>query len=484
MSQISSSVVLFLVFLCVCGGVSSGASPSAAWVPSFDDLNKEGLALLSDYIKIDTANPPGRELEGARYLGSILQKEGIRYEILEPVPGRANLVARLKGDGSRAPLILLQHIDVVPSWSGPGADGAFSGAIHDGSIWGRGSLDMKGLGIIQLMTMVSLKRSGLPLTRDVILIATADEEAGSRFGTAWLMDNRQNLFRNVGLVLTEGGSNITTGGRLAYLGLEGSQKAPLWLRLTARGSGGHGALLEQKTATERLIAALGRVLQYRSPIRVESSVERYFRRIATFQPDGVRPLFEDIRSAVADPEFDLGRLGPYYGALLVNTVNLTVLHAGESINTVPGEAVAELDCRLLPSEDAEEFLQEIESLIDDPSIEVEKLLEVRAVRSPEKPELVRAVSDSLDDLKASAEVGPSVLPGYSDSHFFRARGIPSFGFSPFRLVGENGQGIHGRNERLGLDDFRFGLEFYYRVVAHLTMPLTSDLNSRSTVSGR
>ena len=484
MSRIYSSAVLLLVFLLLWSSASASPGPTPAWVPSFDDLSKEGLSLLSNYIKIDTSNPPGRELEAAQYLGAVLEKEGIPYEIFEPVPGRANLVARLEGSGSRAPLILLQHIDVVPPLEGPGGEEAFSGAIHDGAIWGRGSLDMKGLGIIQLLTLAALQRSGLPLTRDVILIATADEEAGSRLGTAWLMDNRQELFRNVGLVLTEGGGNIASGGRLAYVGLEGSQKAPLWLRLTARGSGGHGALLREMTATQRLIDSLSRVSRYRSPVRVGPSVERYFRRIAPFQPESVRPLFEDIRSAVADPAFDLERLGPYYGALLVNTINVTVLHAGASINSVPSEAVAELDCRLLQSEDPQEFLREIDSLIDDPSIEVEKLLDARAVRSPEKLELVQAVSDALDELGASAEVGPSVLPGYSDSRFFRARGIPSFGFSPFRSVGENGQGIHGRNERLGLDDFRFGLEFFYRVVAHLVMPLSSDLNTRSTVSGR
>jgi acetylornithine deacetylase/succinyl-diaminopimelate desuccinylase-like protein len=482
LTRIGYPALVFLVCLAASAGVWAG--PSGAVLPSFDDLNREGLALLSDYLKLDTSNPPGRELQAARFLGSILQKEGIQYEIMEPVPGRANLVAWLKGDGARAPLVLLQHLDVVPPWKEQGAVEAFSGDIHDGSIWGRGALDMKGLGLIQVLAMISLKRSGLPLTRDVLLVASADEEAGSRFGMAWLMDNRQDLFQKVGLVLTEGGGNISSGGQLAYVGLEASQKAPLWLRLTARGAGGHGALLERDTATDRLIAALGRVLQYRSPIRVENPVERYFRRIAPFQPEGIRHLFEDIRSAASDPNFNLEQLGPYYGALLVNTVNLTVLRAGASINSVPIEAVAELDCRLLPSEDSRDFLQEILSLIDDPAIEVERLLEVRAARSPEKAELVRAVSDALDDLQIQAEVGPSVLPGYSDARFFRARGIPAFGFSPYRLVGAQGSGIHGRNERLGLDDFRFGLEFYYRVVAHLAMASTSDLGTRSTISGR
>lgn len=475
-------IILILLFMAVTAAVDAG--PSGALLPSFEDLSQEGLGLLSGYLKIDTANPPGREIEAARYLGSILQKEGIPYEIFEPVPGRANLVAHLDGDGSHAPLLLVQHLDVVPAWGDPATSEAFSGSIHDGAIWGRGALDMKGLGIIQLLTMVSLKRSGLPLSRDVVLLATADEEGGSRLGMSWLMDNRKDLFRHVGLVLTEGGSNISPGGRLAYVGLEGSQKVPLWLRLTARGGGGHGALLEQVTATERLVHALGRVLQYQSPIRVESPVERYFRRIAPFQPDSVRPLFDDIRPAVSDPDFFLARLGPYYGALLVNTVNLTVLKAGESINSVPTEAVAELDCRLLQSEDPQLFLREIETLIADPAIQVERLLESRAASSPEKPELMRAVSSALDDLEISAEVGPSVLPGYSDARFFRSRGIPAFGFSPYRMVGEQGRGIHGRNERLSVEDFRFGLEFFFRVVAHLTMPPLSDLDARSTVSGR
>ena len=454
---------IFLVWLCSCSLLWASLSaqppvPDAAFT-------KEGLEVLAGYLRIDTSNPPGKELSAALYLGEILEREQIPFEILEPVPGRASLVARLEGSDARPPLILLQHLDAVPPVEGE--DDAFSGEVRDGAIWGRGAQDMKGLGVVHLMSFLRLKRSGLPLARDVILVASADEEAGSRLGMGWLIDNYFDRFSDTGLVLTEGGSNLQAFGGLAYVGLEVAQKAPLWLRLSVKGAGGHAALASADSPVDRLIRALGRIQDYSPPLRVESSVERYFRRIARFQPEDLSPVFQDIRSAVQDPEFDPSRLGPYFQALLQNTLNSTVLRAGGSVNSVPVVAWAELDCRLLPGVDPGDFVKDLAEVIQDPAVEIEPLLEVHPSRSPEKVELVRAVAEALEELGFDAEVGPSVSPGFTDSRFFRERGIPAYGFSPFRQVGEYGRGIHGRNERLSVGDFRFGLDFFYRVLGRL-----------------
>jgi acetylornithine deacetylase/succinyl-diaminopimelate desuccinylase-like protein len=434
--------------------------------PTLDSaLTKEAIDVLCGYLKIDTSNPPGNELEAALYLAAILDREQIPYEIFEPVPGRATLVARLKGTGERRPLILLQHLDVVPPVEGD--EDSFSGEIREGAIWGRGALDMKGLGVVQLMSFIRLKRSGMTLTRDVILIASADEEAGSRLGTAWLLDNYFDRFRDAGLVLTEGGSNLEDSGNLSYVGIEIAQKAPLWLRLSVRGLGGHAALAADDSPVVRLVRALNRVAGYRPALRVEPNVERYFRRIARFEPREISPVFQDIQAAILDPEFDPSRLGAYFQALLQNTMQITVLRAGDVVNSIPQLVWAELDCRLLPGTDPGEFLGKLVRIIDDPAVELEPLLEVHPSRSPEKVELVRAVAQSLEEIGSDAEVGPSVSPGFTDSRLFRERGIPSYGFSPFRHVAEYGSGIHGRNERIAVEDFKFGLNLFSRVLDRL-----------------
>jgi len=452
-------IVLLTVSLFV-GGVLAAQRPKPD--PA---LTKEAIDVLCGYLKIDTSNPPGNELEAALYLGGVLDREQIPYEIFEPVPGRATLVARIEGTGERRPLILLQHLDVVPPVEGD--EDSFSGEIREGAIWGRGALDMKGLGVVQLMSFIRLKRSGMTLTRDVILIASADEEAGSRLGTAWLLDNYFDRFREAGLVLTEGGSNLEGSGSLTYVGIEIAQKAPLWLRLSVRGVGGHAALAVTDSPVDRLVRALNRVGGYRPALRVEPAVERYFRRIARFESREMAPIFQDIRSAILDPDFDPVQLGAYYQALLQNTVQTTVLRAGDAVNSIPQLAWAELDCRLLPGTDPGEFLRELVMIIDDPAVELEPLLEVHPSRSPEKVELVRAVAQSLEEIGSAAEVGPSVSPGFTDSRLFRERGIPSYGFSPFRHVAEYGRGIHGRNERIAVEDFKFGLNLYSRVIDRL-----------------
>jgi acetylornithine deacetylase/succinyl-diaminopimelate desuccinylase-like protein len=436
-------------------------------LPDFDELAAEGIQILADYIRIDTSNPPGNEIEGARFLGEILGREGIPYEILESAPGRANLIARLPGKGSGKPLILLQHIDVVPPEDHLWSVGPFAGEIRDGAVWGRGALDMKGLGVVHLMTLLALKRGGIPPDRDLILLATADEEAGSRLGMGWLADNHFDRFRDAGLVLGEGGANLVIDGRLVYVGIEITQKVPVWIRLSVRGVPGHGSLLRIDSAPVRLVRALNRVLGYQAPLRVEDAVASFFGRIARFQPQPAQRVFGDVRAALADPAFRPAQLGGYYAALLQNTVNLTVLQAGHVINAVPSSALAELDCRLLPGQNVEEFLADLTRVIDDPAIQMDRLLEFEPGESPSDSELFDAVGRAAEVWGLGAEVGPSVLPGFTDSHFFRVRGIPAYGFSPFRTAGEEARGIHGRDERISVDDFRFGLEFFYRVVADL-----------------
>ena len=205
-------------------------------------LGDEATALLSQYLRINTTNPPGNEIAAARWLAAVLRRDGIEARIFEPAAGKANLYARLSGDGSARPLILLNHMDVVLASPEYWTVDPFSGLIKDGYVWGRGALDMKGEAIAQLMTMVILKRAHVPLKRDIIFLATADEEIGAGVGAAWIVEHQADLVRDAEFLLNEGGLTRTNGlGGVEFYGVGTTEKSPFWLDVTARGTAGHGS---------------------------------------------------------------------------------------------------------------------------------------------------------------------------------------------------------------------------------------------------
>lgn len=434
--------------------------------PDFDNLSTEGIDHLSRYVAIDTSNPPGQEFAAVLYLQTVLEREGIPSTLLESSPGRANLYSRIKGSGTRKPLILLHHVDVVPAGDQGWIEPPFGGVVKDGYLWGRGAVDMKGLGVIHLMTFIDLYRNKVPLNRDVIFLATADEEGGSGLGMTWLMENHFELVSDAGMVLTEGGMNLASEAGLKYVGIEVHQKKPLWLRLTVRGSSGHGATPYGESPAERLVKALGQILSYQSPVSVDSSVARFFRRVAPFQPREVRPFFEFPEQLENRPDL-VGLLPPYYRALLQDTITLTVLEAGESTNTIPSLAVAELDCRLLPGQSPQYFIDLMTGLVADPAVQVEPLLSFGSAKASGSTILFQAVQQEARRMYPEVEVGLSVLPGFSDAHLFRERGIPAFGLSPFSLAESQGLGVHGPNERIPLEVFRSGMELFHSIVSNL-----------------
>ena len=247
-----------------------------------------------DGLQINTTNPPGNEIAAARWLRAVLAREGIQAQIFEPRPGKANLYARLKGDGSARPLILLNHMDVVLAspeyWRVP----PFSGAIRDGAIWGRGALDMKGEAMVQLMTLMILKRAGVPLKRDIIFLATADEEVGQGVGAQWVVEHQRGLIADAELLINEGGTiRAAESGRIEYVGIGTTEKSPFWLDVTARGTAGHGSRPTPDNPVHRLVRALERVAAYETPLVVTPTVERYFRDLAGTERDTVRRRIEN-----------------------------------------------------------------------------------------------------------------------------------------------------------------------------------------------
>ena len=428
------------------GSAAAAASPAHA-----EQLALQAPQRLAEYIRIDTTNPPGNESAGVAYLGAILDAAGIAWQSAESAPGRGNLWARLQG-GAEPALVLLHHIDVVAADPRYWSVDPLAGEIRDGYVWGRGALDMKGTAIAQLQAFLALHASGKPLSRDVLFVATADEEAGGAFGAGWLIEHHPEIFAGAGFLLNEGGSGSLMGDEVV-LSVEVTQKVPLWLRLTARGQPGHGSAPQPATAVTRLLRAGDRVAQTSFPPRVVAPVRSLFEGIAPYQPEPLRSHYANIDAAIQDDGFlrQLHLTDPGAHALLRNTCSITRLEGSSKINVVPTEATMELDCRLLPDQDPEAFIADLATVVNDSAIGIETLLSFSPAMSPTNSSLYRLIEATAARRMPDARVIPGVSTGFTDSHFFRDLGIASYGFSAAVIPPQDRRGVHGNDERIGID---------------------------------
>jgi acetylornithine deacetylase/succinyl-diaminopimelate desuccinylase-like protein len=448
-------------------GLASGAARAQVREPDFAALGVEAAERLGQYIRVRTVNPPGHETEGAKWLQQVLAEEGIAAEIFESSPGRGNLYARLPGNGTKRPLVLLSHIDVVPVTDSAWTVRPWSGETRHGAVWGRGALDMKGTAIVELMAMIALKRRGVPLSRDVILVANADEETNST-GAEWFVREKKALLRNAEFLLNEGGHNrLNAAGRTEYYGIGVTEKVPYWLRIIARGSPGHGSIPRPDNAAARIARALGRIAAWRAPVRLTAPAERYFRDLATRESDPLR------RRWLADPAAALRDTAGlrsftsnlYYDAILRNTLTITVLRGSDKTNVIPPEASAELDVRLLPGERPSDFVGQLRRVIADSLVEIVPLRpERQATASPLDGPMIEAIREAVQAMEPGALITTPMLAGYTDSYYYRALGIAAYGISPFRLSEEDSRTVHGNDERVTVENLRFGVEFMYRIV--------------------
>lgn len=426
----------------------------------------EGAAWLRDYLRIDTTNPPGHESRAADHLAGILAREGIATKRFAATPGRDNLWARLPAtegrDGRKGAILLMHHIDVVPA--GPGWQvPPFSGAIRDGRLWGRGAIDDKSLGIAYLAAMIDLKRSGVPRTRDVIWLGVADEENGGENGTAWLLRKHPELFSGVAAVLGEGGANRMAENRLLWWGIEVAQKRPLWLEVTAKGRAGHGSGLNPWSANHDLIRGLDRLLEAAPRWRVSAPARTYLHALAPLHNTFWRERFLAIDEIVA-PDGPREMLMPGLANLFLDSIQVTVLSGGDRINVIPASASAKLDVRLLPDTDSEAFLAKVKEALG-PDLEVKVLLtSPAAAASPTTTPIFEAFRKALG---GSAPVVPAFIAGFTDSRYFRERGIAAYGFSPFALAGSDLAGIHAADERIPLAELDLGIERTKGLLRHL-----------------
>jgi len=422
---------------------------------NYDKLTQEAVALLQQYVRINTTNPPGNELAAAKMLKEKFLADGIPATIWEPAPGRGIVAARLRGTGRHAKaLVLLSHMDVVPAnpkeWQLP----PFSAQIRDGQIWGRGALDDKGPGVIELMAMLALKRSGVLLNRDVIFIATGDEEEGGKNGAGWMVEHEANVFADARYLLNEGGGIMSRPNGRKYYGVSISEKTPLWLRLTATGDAGHAAVPPDNTAVTRLVAALDRLIAYRAPLRVVGPVRDYFRALG--QLDNGPPEFSDLTVALRNDDFANKFVTvPRQNALVRDTFTPTVLNGSQKTNIIPASASAEIDSRLLPGDNPQQIISDVRKVIADNGIKIDVLLNFPAESSPRKSELMTAIGQlaTIDD----TVVVPMMIAGFTDSHYFRQKGLDAYGFIPINASPDEERGVHGLNERISVKELGAGV---------------------------
>lgn len=432
------------------------------WAPYQDETVK----MLQEYLRIDTSNPPGNELKTAQFFHELFDKAGIQNTVFEYSPGRANIFAIIKGDGSLRPLILLNHMDVVrtdpKNWKVP----PFSGEIVDGELYGRGAEDMKDEGLLQAMVMVIAAREHLPLKRDLIFLATADEEVNDT-GSIWFIEHHSDMVKNAEYLITEGGTNLIYPGRGTIYSIDVAEKAPYWIRLTATGRGGHGSIPIADSAPNHLARAMARVVNWQNPIRLLPSVEEFFHQIALTEKEPRASQFRHIRQSLKNPAFlKTITSDENFNYMLRDTISLTMMKGSEQTNVIPDTAYCQLDIRLLPGTDPRVFEEELRKVIADPRIKIEPISQYRQPNaSPTNTPLYRLFDKVVHKYNPQALLVPTLDSGYTESQMYRTLGIHAYGFSPVEVTPEVVDTQHAANERVPVDQIRRGVKMFYELVA-------------------
>ena len=435
-------------------------------------LRDETVQVLAEYLRINTTNPPGNELQTALYLKRILDREGIPAQILDTAEltpaGRANLYARLKGNGSKKAIALVHHMDVVPADARYWSVDPLSGMLKDGYVWGRGALDMKGEGIVHLMAMIALKRSGVSLNRDVVFIANADEELDG-IGAQTFVNRHADLLKDVEYLITEGGDNKFENGKLAYYGVGIAEKRTFWQHATVHGTPSHGSRPTKRNPVPRLVAALDRIAKYETPLHVTPGVDKYFRDISRSYAGEQKQWLSSVNAALSNPtarEWILSDV--YWNAILRNTISLTGLHGSNKTNVIPAEASADIDVRLLPDADPQQFLATLQGVAGDTALHfVAQLQPKPPLESPIETEFFHAIERAAHDRDPNAFVTTPMLTGATDRPTYRQLGIVTYGFDPFKVESADAQrGVHGNDERLSVENVGFGVHYLYDVLRY------------------
>lgn len=429
-----------------------------------DPFDDEAERTLVSYLRIDTSDPPGNETAGARFLQQILLKNGINAILVGSNPQRQGVYARIRSGTNEKALVLLHHIDVVPvaanEWTRP----PFGGVESGGYIWGRGALDMKSLGIAELMAVLDLVRRHVPLQRDIIYLGVPDEETGGVHGCKELLDTHPELFTNVGYVLNEAGYNETIVDKVAFWGIEVQQKVALFLRIHMKGFAGHAASPPDDGGTlVKLMNTLEAIEKIPTPYRLTPAVSRYFHLLGATKHDEKG----EVLRAVGEP-LDIERIDRVlpsgYRSLLHDTIAITRIIGGICTNCLPATAFADVDIRVLDDETPDAMLAKVKALMPKGG-EVEVLLEGQPTpESTTDTPLYRVLSADFKKAEPGSAVAPIVSPGTSDSRYFRARGIVAYGIAPFKVNYYDADTVHANDERIRERFFIEGVHLMRQIV--------------------
>jgi acetylornithine deacetylase/succinyl-diaminopimelate desuccinylase-like protein len=439
--------------------------------PDYNALMPECLRHLQALIRLDTSNPPGNEIRAARYIHEVLAEAGVEAEIVESEPGRANLRAVLKGDGTERPLLLMSHTDVVPVepefWSRP----PFSGEVAEGYVWGRGAVDMKQWTSWHLTIFLDLVRRGVTPKRDVVLLATADEEDGSYRGMRWIAE-QMPYWLDAEYGLSEGGGGEMRVGERSFFTCRVAEKGACRFHIRAHGSPGHASRPHNDNALVKLGAALHRLGTTPLPLQVTPTVRGMLELMLEGEHSGLieRLLNHDtFADALRESPFS-STVKLAINAQLHNTAAPTILHAaGARINVIPSTAQASVDGRTLPDATAESFSAEVRAVVGD-DVEVEVYEYWPGASSPFDTSLFRIMQEVTYDLTGAAVV-PYMATGASDARFAEPLGVAVYGFGPMREEpGASPTGLmHAHDERISLSNLELGLRALYGTVARIAL---------------
>ena len=463
---------MLLAFGCL---ILGGAIARAQTLPAQPDLGKlaaEAQGWLADMVRINTVNPPGNEAAVAKYIAAIFQKEGVSNEVLEIAPGRSIVIARLQAGPLPDPanaLLLVAHQDTVGVDPKKWTVDPFGAVIRDGYLYGRGSIDDKAMLAANVATIVALKRTGAKLGRDVIFLATDDEEQG---GTASIKVVIQKYWDKIACAysLNEGGRVVVKDGKVQYVGIQASEKISYNVIVTASGTSGHASMPLPDNAVVHLAAAIQKLGTFQVPADPDTIVRRYFEQLAKIEQDDeiakwMRALEQPERVDLAEKH--LSDMSPMWNSMLRDSISPTMLQAGVRVNVIPSEATANLNVRMLPGHSIDELIGQFRKIVNDPQIRFQLAPDPgeNAPPSDITSPLYQTIARIAPQEFPGAVALPFLSTGATDSANLRLHKVQAYGLEPFPLTEADDERMHADDERIPLDSFHKGVAFLYHVVS-------------------
>ncbi len=462
-----TGLLLLLGLAWFCGTVQA-QTPAAQ--PDSGKLADEAQVWLADLIRINTTNPPGNELAASKYISAVLQKEGISNEVLEITPGRGIVVGRLQAgplpDAANA-FLLLAHQDVVGVDAAKWTVDPFGAVVRDGYLYGRGAIDDKGMLAANLAAIVALKRSGSRLSRDVIFLASADEEQGGASSIKVVIEKYWDKIA-CAFAINEGGRVTLKGGKVQYVAIQASEKVPFNVTVTATGTSGHASMPRSDNAVVHLAAAIAKLGAYQSPAQPTTIVRRYFEQLAKVEEDEtakwMRALEQTERSDLAAKH--LSEQNPLWNSMLRDSIAPTMMQAGIRGNVVPSQDTANINIRMLPGHSVDELIVQLGKLVNDPQIRLQLAPDSGENAPPSDIEsaLYKTIERVAGQDFPGAVAVPFLSTGATDSAQLRLHKVQAYGLNPFPLTEEDQMRMHADDERIPIDGFRKGVAFLVHLV--------------------